>query len=327
MKNMDTAPPRAPGTEVLPGHRIIDHLSRGRHLDVHDVWSEERGTRCVVKLLRPDMAGDRPAARRLDAEARLLRRLEHPHIVRGYRTPGATEPMVMMETLTGSTLSHLLATTPRRLRVPEIGHLGMHLASALRYLHSEGWLHLDLKPSNIVAQSGRAVVIDLSIARRPGRGKPGRGTWCYLAPEQARGDMLGAAADVWGLGAVLYEATTGRPAFDDPEEPDESTGDASDSEWTDASETDDTGETSYDSDDDDDYTDSKRRYPQLAGPPEPVRRLRRTPAALADLIHACLEPEADRRPTLDAVLRTLEELAEVPEGDRRFGVAPSGSVR
>ena len=261
MKNLENAPPREPGTEVVPGHRIIDHLSRGRHLDVHDVWSEERGTRCVVKLLRPDMADDRPAARRLDAEARLLRRLEHPHIVRGYRTPGATEPMVMMETLTGSTLSHLLGTTPRRLRVPEIAHLGLHLASALRYLHTMGWLHLDLKPSNIVAQSGRAVLIDLSIARRPGRGKPGRGTWCYLAPEQARGDLLGPAADVWGLGAVLYEATTGRPAFDDPEDGDEVTGDDTDGGWTDATGT---VETSYVSDGD--YTDPERRYPQLAGP-------------------------------------------------------------
>ncbi len=313
---VDEAPePRAPGTEVAPGYVILDHLSRGKHLDVHDAWSTERATRCVVKVLRPDMAEDRPAARRLEAEARLLRRLEHPHIVRGYRAPGATEPISVMETLTGSTLSHLLHTTPRRLSVPEIAHLGMHVASAMRYLHSQGWLHLDLKPSNIVAEAGRAKVIDLSIAHRPGRTKPGRGTWWYLAPEQARGEYLGPAADVWGLGAVLYEATTGERAFDDPDD-DTGTGTGRDGDSGDGGADDDwTSGDGYDS-----TTDAEHEYPQLAGPPEPVRRhRRRTPAALVELIDRCLAMDAAARPSVDQVLGTLEELAEVPVDARRFG--------
>lgn len=303
----DIPEPRAPGTEVAPGYVVLDHLSRGKHLDVHDAWSAERATRCVVKMLRPDMAGDRPAARRLEAEARLLRRLEHPHIVRGYRAPGATEPISVMETLTGSTLAHLLHTTPRRLSVPEIAHLGMHVASAMRYLHAQGWLHLDLKPGNIVAEAGRAKVIDLSIAHRPGRTAPGRGTWCYLAPEQARGDHLGPAADVWGLGAVLYEATTGERAFDDP---DDDTGTGTDGGAGDAPTTD---------DEHDSTTGAGHEYPQLAGPPEPVRRhRRRTPAALVELIDRCLAMEATARPSIDDVLGALEELADVPADARRF---------
>ena len=54
----DGPPPAAPGTEVAPGYRLIAHLSRGRALDVHDAWSEVRGTRCVVKMLRPDRGGE-----------------------------------------------------------------------------------------------------------------------------------------------------------------------------------------------------------------------------------------------------------------------------
>ena len=89
-------------------------------------------------------------------------------------------------------------------------------ASALQYLHGRGVLHLDVKPSNVIASAGRAVLIDLSLrGRRPL--PAGLGTWCYLAPEQARGDELTAAADVWGLGTVLFEAATGRPAFEDDE--------------------------------------------------------------------------------------------------------------
>lgn len=290
----DTPPPRPPGTEVAPGHVLLGHLSRGRHLDVHDAWSTERAARCVVKMLRPDVAGDRPAARRLEAEARLLRRLEHPHIVRGYAARGASEPIAVMETLTGETLAHLIQTAPRRLQVAEVAHLGMHLASALRYLHAAGWLHLDLKPSNVVAEAGRAKLIDLSVAQRPGRVDAGRGTWCYLSPEQAHGGTVTPAADMWGLGAVLYEATAGEPPFGTLDVAEGSAGE-DDVELT--------------------GTLGPEDYPQLAGPPEPVRRLRRgAPGELAALIHACLDMDPGGRPAADDALNVLARLAGVPVG-------------
>src|SRR5439155_1630685 len=90
---------------------------------------------------------------------------------------------------------------------------GIHVCSAMHYLHRRaGFLHLDLKPSNIVCEQGHAKVIDFSIARRPGRGHKGAGTRQYLAPEQARGDLVTAATDVWGIGVVLFEVATGRKA-------------------------------------------------------------------------------------------------------------------
>jgi serine/threonine protein kinase len=192
-----------------------------------------------------------------------------------------------METLTGETLAHLIEESPRRLPVTEIAHLGLHLGAAVRYLHVQGWLHLDLKPSNIITEAGRAKLIDMSVARRPGRAPAGVGTWCYMAPEQARGGHLGPSADVWGLGAVLYEATTGHSAFDP------------------------TGAGDDDAD--------ERPYRQLDGPPPPVRRLRRgAPAALVALISACLAPEPAGRPPLREVLRALEPLAGIPPRERRF---------
>ena len=69
----------------------------------------------------------------------------------------------------------------------------------------------------MIADAGVAKLLDLSIARPPGRVRPGLGTWCYLAPEQARGGHAGPAADVWGLGLLLHEALTGAPAFDGTE--------------------------------------------------------------------------------------------------------------
>ena len=83
----------------------------------------------------------------------------------------------------------------------DVAHLGLQLGSALAYLHRERRLHLDLKPSNVIAEAGRAKLIDLSLARPPGPAADGIGTWLYMSPEQARGGVLGPAADVWGLGA------------------------------------------------------------------------------------------------------------------------------
>ena len=116
--------------------------------------------------------------------------------------------------LRGQTLSHLIETSGP-LVPAEAAVLGLQLLSAVGYLHGRGYLHLDLKPSNIIADGGRAITIDLSIARRPGRAPAGLGTWCYLAPEQARGGHVCDAADVWGVGAVLFEALTSKPPFDD----------------------------------------------------------------------------------------------------------------
>jgi serine/threonine protein kinase len=296
-------PPLSPGTAIAPGYRLIEHLSRGRALDVYDAWSEERGARCIVKALRPDRAGDRPAARRLVGEGRLLRRLSHPHIVRGYEVMVEPAPLVVMETLTGATLAHLIDEPPRRLPFAEIGHLGLHLASAIGYLHRQGWLHLDLKPSNVVAEAGRAKLIDLSVARRPGRSAGGVGTWCYMAPEQATGGDLGPAADVWGLGAVLYEAVTGEAVFDPPGEEAGSSSGGSAGEGGSSDETD----------------PRDRRYPQLERPAPPVGRLRRrVPPPLSGLVAACLERDPARRPAVPAVLAALEEVARVPPGERRW---------
>ena len=73
-----------------------------------------------------------------------------------------------METLDGETLAHLVDRRPAALAAEDVAWLGLHLASALRYLHGHGLLHLDVKAANVVADAGRAKLIDLSLARPPG---------------------------------------------------------------------------------------------------------------------------------------------------------------
>jgi eukaryotic-like serine/threonine-protein kinase len=270
-----------------PGYRTIELLRRGRDLDVYDVWSEERACRVVIKAVRPDRLGDEGPAGRLLAEGRLLSRLTHPHIVRAYEVIEQPVPMVVMETLAGETLGHMIEVRGVELSGAELAQLGLHLCSAIRYLHGHGVLHLDLKPSNVIAECGRAKLIDLSVARPPGPAHAGIGTHYYLSPEQARGGDLGPPADVWGIGVVLFEAATGEPAFDDPDAPDDDDSDESVSETIDESD-----------------------YPQLAAPARRIEELRPLPRELADLVAACLAPEPERRPSVDDVMRVLEPLGE-----------------
>jgi len=275
----------APGSTIAPGYQVIEHLSRGRALDVYDVWSDERECRCIAKGLRPDRADDRPARSRLVREGRLLARLSHPHIVRGYELVASEPPLVIMETLSGETLAHLIAEGDR-LRPIELAQLGLQLCSAIRYLHRHLVLHLDVKPSNIVADAGRAKIIDLSLARRPGRARGGIGTWCYMAPEQVRGGELATAADVWGIGVVLWEAATGLPAFG---------GDEDEALLPSSSEEDLAAEA----------------HPQLRRMADPVRRHRRLPATLARAIDAALAPVPLDRPTISALAAFLEDVPGV----------------
>ncbi len=206
----DPVPVLAQGAHLSPDLQVVTHLSRGKALDVYDAWSFSRACRVVAKTLRPDRATEPHLRRRLLREGRLLRHLTHPHIVRAYDVLTEPAPVVVLETLTGATLSALIDERRwRQLPVRQVALLGVQLASALRYLHANKVVHCDLKPGNVIAEAGRAKVIDLSLARRPGRGRQGAGTRDYMAPEQARGEWISTATDVWGLGA---RCTTRPPA-------------------------------------------------------------------------------------------------------------------
>ena len=248
----------------LPGYVVLELLHHGVDLDVFDVWSTLRQCRCVVKMCRPDRR--RPTlVQRLRDEGALLCRFTHPHLVRGYEVIKAPEVAIVLETLTGMTLECLLESSPRLDR-RSLANLGAQLASALNYLHAQGWLHLDLKPANVIAEAGKAKLIDLSLVQAPGPVNRGLGTHDYLAPEQALGGSADAATDVWGLGLVLYEAATGVAPFDT-----------------------------------DDHLGTAAPYRQLCERASPVKSLRRLPRDLACTIDACLEIRPADRPTLTEI--------------------------
>lgn len=288
----DEPAPHPPGHQLAPGYVVIEHIRRGEDLDCYEAWSAQRYCRCFVKTLRPDAATDASARRHLTREARLLLSLSHPHLVRAYdyiTRPDGQPPLLVLENLTGATLSYLLdggsrhPGRPAKLGAADLSYLGRQLCSALRYLHSRGYLHLDVKPSNIIASHGVARLIDLSLARPPGRCPAGSGTPGYMSPEQVTGGTLGPPADVWGIGLVLYEAATATQPFDLP--------DVSLSSLS-------TGSA------------MSRCQAQQAHPAPKIRARRRLPPAVATVIDACLHRDPDQRPTLavlDTALATLTE--------------------
>jgi eukaryotic-like serine/threonine-protein kinase len=268
-EEMDGPPPLPPGAIIAPGYRVVGFLRRGRDLDVYDLWSESRSCRCVGKTVRPDRLEKRDARARLLREGKLLLRLTHPHIVRAYEVQATPVPLVILETLPGETLSHLLDRRRRRLGVQEVAHLGLHLCSAIGYLHRNDILHLDLKPSNIIATHGLAKVLDLSVARRPGPNRGGIGTTGYMAPEQSLGGEFGPYTDIWGIGITLYEVVTGEPACDAGDET------------------------------------SNTRVQARPCRVKPVRRSRRVPVTLACAIDRCLSFDPASRPTVDELAAQL----------------------
>ncbi|GAA3373487.1 hypothetical protein GCM10020367_33590 [Streptomyces sannanensis] len=279
-------PTLAAGAAVAPRYEVLAHLGRTGWLDLYDAWSEERECRCVVKVLRSDRRNESRLRDRLLREGRWLQGFTHPHLVRAYETGETPEPFVVLETLTGETLAHLIWRR-RRLAANDVAFLGLHICSAMHYLHGRGLLHLDLKPSNIAIDCRHAKVLDLSLARAPGQAaRPGTGTRGYLAPEQARGGTLTAAADVWGIGVTLYEAATGDLPF---------------------------GRAENGADDD--------RYPQLGTRAPSVRALRRLPRDLAEAIDGCLDPAPAARPTVPELAAVLDGL--LPQGRRAVAPPPA----
>ncbi|MET8245209.1 serine/threonine-protein kinase [Streptomyces sp. NPDC005202] len=293
------APHLAPGTRPVPGYEVLAHLTRTGWLDVYDAWSEERDCRCVIKVVRPDRRGEERLCRRLLREGRWLRTFAHPHLVRGYETFESPEPLVALETLTGETLSHLVHRLRRRPAAADVALLGVQLCSAIHYLHGQGLLHLDLKPSNVVVDCGHAKVLDLSVARPPGPAPAGLGTFCYLAPEQARGGPLTAAADVWGIGITLYEVASGDVPFDRGGTGDEPCAGGTADEAGDGNAT--GGQVDW--------------YPQLAGHAPPIGSRRRLPRGLAAAIDGCLRDDPSSRPTVTELAAALD--AALPGSWRR----------
>jgi serine/threonine-protein kinase len=212
---------------MIPGYALVRELGRGG-MGVVFLARQLRLNRAVALKMPPaNLSAEEWFRFRTEAES--AARLQHPHIVQVFET-GEHEgrPFLVMELVEGGSLAQKLAAAP--LEVRRAAELLEKLARAIHYAHQHGVIHRDLKPANVLlAPDGTPKVTDFGLARRldghqcpdavhpAARTQTGQvlGTPSYMAPEQAagKGKDVGPAADVYALGAVLYECLTGRPPF------------------------------------------------------------------------------------------------------------------
>lgn len=304
---------------------VIGHLARGRTTELYQVWSNRHWTALTGKLVAPEHLGGSGLPASFRKEVRVLEKLQHPNIVRLFGSGEADgRPYILLEYLAGPSLFDVLEALPRRrLHVPDALRATMHVGAAIHYLHRCGWLYRDLKPGNVHLREGIPVLLDFDVVREiePRRRPADRlGTAPYMAPEQVRREPLSPAADVYGLGVLLYELLTGRWPYE--EEPDDEDDDFAhwedDDEWDTAS----TGLPPAAAD-----NPCARRslssgeleacYPQLtADPVPPSRRSARVSPELETVILRCLERDPDRR--FQTVSGLLAALAPFLKGRNRL---------
>jgi serine/threonine-protein kinase len=202
---------------VAGRYRVERPLGHGAMATVDLARDVELDRPVALKRLAENRARDDELRKRFVREARLAGQLADPHIVRVYDVgEDGGRPFIAMEYVEGETLAELLARNGA-LPADEAVQLGVQLCQGLAAVHRAGLVHRDVKPQNLLLRNdGQLKIGDFGIAL----GADGTrltvagtvlGTAAYLAPEQARGEDVTAAADIYATGAVLYELLAGRP--------------------------------------------------------------------------------------------------------------------
>jgi eukaryotic-like serine/threonine-protein kinase len=283
---------------------VIGHLARGRVTELYQVWSNDHWCALTGKLVAPENLDVAKGAASFRREEEVLRKLQHPNIVRFFGSGEAEgRPYLLLEYLAGPSLYEVLTSmVKRRLHVPDAIRATMHVGAAIHYLHRRGYLYRDLKPANILLREGVPVLVDFDVVRKidpPRRPTDRLGTAPYMAPEQILREPLTPATDVYGLGVLLYEMLTGRWPTEEPSDD----FDAWD-EWSDMTMTPETAAGPIEELDTDDLV---WRFPQLRRQPIPPRQTNaQIPPPLERLILRCLAPDAkDRFQTVSGMLAAL----------------------
>lgn len=211
------APPFLATGTILDGHYEIAHaIGEGGMAQVYLAFDRWLDRPVAIKLAHP------AHPEQLQREARVLAGLQHPGLVvaHGYGYHGAT-PFLVLEYLRGVSLAKCLASTVGGLDIDDALDLAVGICDAVQPLHDRGLVHGDLKPSNIMREATRVVVIDLGLVWDPAREPNGyrvSGSPPFMAPEVIEHTVHPGQEqliDVYAIGMILYSLIAGEPAFAD----------------------------------------------------------------------------------------------------------------
>ncbi|HVK07726.1 MAG TPA: serine/threonine-protein kinase, partial [Gemmataceae bacterium] len=213
----DTPPARpAPPPPKFGTYRSVRELGSGGMGVVYEAEDEWLHRRVALKVLRTDLPSEQRARDRFLREARAMAAVDDDHVVHIYQVGEQDgRPYMAMQLLEGETLESRLRREPR-LPPREAARIGREIALGLAAAHAKGLVHRDVKPSNVwlEAPTGRVKLLDFGLALlRNGADLTTSGfvigTPTYMSPEQARGEDLDGRTDLFSLGAILYQMTTG----------------------------------------------------------------------------------------------------------------------
>jgi len=213
-------PARTAAPERIGDYEILHELARGGMGVVYKAKQSRLDRIVALKMILGGVYADPEMIERFTREATALAQLQHPNIVQIYEVNEHDgQPYFSLEFVEGGSLAQKLSGTP--MPPKDAAALVETLAAAIDAAHEKGIIHRDLKPANVLlTKDGTPKITDFGLAKKmedDGRTRTGAimGTPSYMAPEQASGLVkeLGPLADVYALGAILYEALTGRPPF------------------------------------------------------------------------------------------------------------------
>ena len=216
----------------LGEYRILDRLGAGGMGEVYLAVDERLGRKVAVKLLAAKFTEDQQRVRRFEKEAKTASALNHPNIVTIHDLGEAEAGhYIVMEFVEGRTLRALVGST---LPLKMLARIGQQVAEGLATAHQAGVVHRDIKPENVMLRDdGYIKLVDFGLVRLLPKTVPKSeteteslagaealtgagiiiGTTAYMSPEQARGQTVGSATDLFSLGILLYELATGKHPF------------------------------------------------------------------------------------------------------------------
>ncbi len=219
------------GTLIAKRYEIREHIATGGMANVFKAWDHNVERIVAIKVLRSLDKNDLRAVERFRREARAAGQLRHHNAVTIYDFVEELELgqyFLVMEYIQGPTLKQLIARR-HRLQPIEAIEIAAQVCDVLQVAHARGFIHRDIKPQNIMLASSGGIsnggllvkLTDFGIVRvaeEAGLTNSGivLGTADYLSPEQARGETLTAASDLYSLGVVMFEMLAGRPPFVGP---------------------------------------------------------------------------------------------------------------
>lgn len=201
-------------------YQIMKELGKGSMGIVYQAHDPNLDLKVALKVLRQDRLANDAFVKRFLAEAKALGRLDHPNIVRVYNVDEDRGTVyIAMEFIEGESLDEV--SQKRRFSPEEIVKVGITLAETLDYAHQKGIVHRDIKPSNILLRAdGRIKITDFGIAHVDDpsaslQTQAGEilGTPAYMSPEQVLSRPVDGRSDLFSLGVILYELSTGKRPF------------------------------------------------------------------------------------------------------------------